>query len=214
MAIVDEHQPSRFHDILSPYLPVNAVDAIVAYINKYSIWLKITRERRSKLGDYRHPSPSNPHHAISINGNINRYEFLLVMLHELAHLENYLRYGSSVKAHGTEWQQCYASLISNFLGHRCFPPDAEIMLETYIAHIPLSKDLDNKIYLTLHRYNFAPGDTPLILDDLNPGTRFKLVARPHLVFINIEKRRTRWRCMEPATGRIYTIHGCAEVIKL
>ncbi len=44
------------------------------------------------LGDYRN-SHAGKGHRISVNGNLNKYSFLITLLHELAHLFTYERFG-------------------------------------------------------------------------------------------------------------------------
>jgi SprT protein len=41
--------------------------------------------RSSKLGDYRPPQRGLPH-RISVNHNLNQHEFLITLIHEMAHL--------------------------------------------------------------------------------------------------------------------------------
>ena len=70
---------------LNVYLPEGSFEDVVTYLHEYKVHLTVTRERKSVLGDYRN-SHSNRNHRISVNGNLNKYSFLITLLHELGHL--------------------------------------------------------------------------------------------------------------------------------
>ena len=70
---------------LSLYLPEGAFEEVAAYLTEYKVHLTVTRERRTVLGDYRN-SHANKNHRISVNGNLNKYSFIITLLHELGHL--------------------------------------------------------------------------------------------------------------------------------
>ena len=87
---------------LKSYIPEESFEDVLFYIQHYKVHLTITRQRQSILGDYRHAHEGKAH-RISINGNLNQYSFLITLLHELAHLFTYERFGHRVFAHGIEW---------------------------------------------------------------------------------------------------------------
>ncbi len=86
---------------LSNYLPEGAFDPVVSLINEYKVHLTVSKARKSVLGDYRHAA-LGANHKISVNGNLNQYEFLITLLHELAHLLCFEQYKNRVEAHGKE----------------------------------------------------------------------------------------------------------------
>ena len=199
----------RYRAILRNHLPQEAVDWTYAYLDRYKVHFHITRGRRSKLGDYRWPQREHVFHEISVNGDLNRYLFLWVFLHEAAHLETHLRY-SSVAAHGHEWQAEYARLLA---GHAAwFPPEVQPLVARYASRIPLYRPLLRQIEEMLHRYDkdYVEGAVTR-LDDLPAGSRFRLKSNPEPLFVSLERRRTRWLCRDVATGRQYTVNGRAEV---
>ena len=106
---------------LKKYIPEPAAEAILAYLNKYKVHLTITRERRSILGDYRHAT-SYTAHRISINGNLNTYSFLITLIHELAHLVTFEKYGHKSSAHG-RMEIVICCPVERFLSDKIFPPD-------------------------------------------------------------------------------------------
>src|ERR1051325_6237666 len=84
---------------LQNYLPPNSFDAVLIYLHQYKVHLTITKERKSILGDYRHRTHFE-NHRISVNGNLNKYSFLITLVHEIAHLLTFEQFGRKVQAHG------------------------------------------------------------------------------------------------------------------
>ena len=99
---------------LQDYLPENSSDDVLYYLNLYKVQLTITRQRQTVLGDYRHAHKEKSH-RISVNGNLNKYSFLITLLHELAHLFTFDKYGNKVQPHGVEWKQEFGNILSKFL---------------------------------------------------------------------------------------------------
>lgn len=202
--------PEEYKTVLGKYLPSAAVDSTYDFLEKYSVCLHITRPRHSKLGDYRWPQPHHSHHAISVNGNLNPYHFLIVLLHEMAHLNTYLVHGTAVRPHGHEWQNAYRQLLLLYLD--CFTDDIATLIKKYTAHIPLSRTIEKQIdmQLLLHNPNYNPA-ADLKLDQLPAGTDFRIVAKPSKPFRSIERRRTRWICLGLDDNRQYLVSGNAVV---
>lgn len=196
---------------LARYLPAGAVEGIYDILNTHAVRLHITRERHSKLGDYRWPQRNHEGHEISVNGNMGPYMFLSVMLHEVAHLDTRLQYDGRVAPHGHEWQQNYARRLRQF--RHCFPSESLALLDRYVSRIPLHRRTGEEFEQVLKRYN--PDYTPaaeLHLDDLPPGTLFRIAGRPSPLFRSLERRRTRWLCQDTATARQYLVRGASPVV--
>ena len=70
---------------LSSFLPDGAYEGVAQYLQEYKVHLTVTRERKNILGNYRNKI-FDKNHRISVNGNLNKYSFLITLLHELAHL--------------------------------------------------------------------------------------------------------------------------------
>jgi len=113
---------------LAAYLPKGAFEKVEAYLMQYKVHLTITKARKSVLGDYRN-AVYGKNHRISINGNLNKYAFLTTLLHELAHLLTYEKFGHKVASHGNEWKNLYSSLLATFIQHHIFPADIEKALQ-------------------------------------------------------------------------------------
>ncbi len=198
---------------LRQYLPASAVDDILHYIMSHAVHLHITPERVSKLGDYRCPQRGRNYHAISINGTLNRYMFLMVLLHEMAHLDTYLQYGNRVQPHGHEWQKGYAQLLNNYNKVGNFPENVRTMLTQYTTHIPLSRRWLSNIETELSHYNadYKPHED-IRVRNLAPGALFYIKTRPELLLRMVGKRRTRYQCTAENSGMTYSVSGDAPVI--
>lgn len=211
---MDQATSTKYKTILSRYLHADAVDDVFDFMNRHSVDLHITRNRRSKLGDYRWPQNGYIRHAISVNGSLNPYMFLLVMLHEQAHLLTYLQYRRSVQPHGHEWQDNYRRLLLNYAAKSCFPKECYSALKRYTAQLPLYRPAGNELEAILRRYdeNYSP-EGSLTLSDLPLGAIFRLKAKPELKFKSMEKLRTRYRCLELHTAVPFFVAGKAQVVR-
>jgi len=68
-------------DILTKYLPVNAVEPVSELIKMNGVHLKIVNERVTRHGDYRRMPDGSQ--QITINANLNKYRFLITSVHEI-----------------------------------------------------------------------------------------------------------------------------------
>ena len=85
--------------VLSKYLPPSVVDECSSWIIQKNIHLKITKGRSSKYGDYR-PLESGKGHKITVNHDLNSYAFLITFVHEVAHLETFVKFKKYHEPHG------------------------------------------------------------------------------------------------------------------
>src|SRR6266853_6353615 len=109
---------------LQDYLPPDTYEQVLNYLRQYKVHLTVAGERKSILGDYRHRT-HHDNHRISVNGNLNKYSFLITLLHELAHLLTFEQFGNKVMAHGREWKLVYGKLLEQFVQNKIFPADIE-----------------------------------------------------------------------------------------
>src|SRR6478609_9652542 len=109
---------------LAAFIPDGTFDLVVDYLHKHKVHLTVKRERKSVLGDYRN-AVHGKNHRISVNSNLNKFAFLITLLHELAHLLTYEHYGHRVSAHGKEWKHIYGRLLADFVNKDIFPHDIE-----------------------------------------------------------------------------------------
>ena len=118
---------------LADFLPEGSFQSVIQYIQHFKVHLTITQKRRSVLGDYRH-AVMGKNHRISINGNLNQFEFLITLLHELAHLLTFEKFSNKVEPHGKEWKSIYSTLLIDFVQQQIFPPDIVKALQKSIIN--------------------------------------------------------------------------------
>lgn len=197
--------------ILARYLPPSAINPVFDFLNTHSVHFHITPQRSSKLGDYRWPQTRHTFHEISVNGDLSPHLFLLVLLHEMAHLLVFQQYGRTVQPHGHQWQQQYAALLIQYANEGHFPPEARPLLARYTHRIPLNRATGKTLERFLQQYDRPQDAVDLLLRDLPIGSCFRLLNHPQQRFRSIEKRRTRYRCTDLSSGRDYLVSGDAPV---
>src|SRR6478736_6431542 len=109
-------------NILAKYLPLNAVEQCTDWVIRYKVKLKITRSRASRYGDYTSPTRHSGH-VITINHNLNKYFYLLTLIHELAHLLCHEKFYGRISPHGMEWKNEFIRLLDPELERKFFPRD-------------------------------------------------------------------------------------------
>ncbi len=192
---------------LRAYLPEGSFEEVSYYLLHYKVHLTITRERKSVLGDYRN-SFAEKNHRISINGNLNQYAFLITLLHELAHLFTYERFGHRVQAHGTEWKNEFSKILAQFLLKKIFPADIYKALLKTLQNPAASSCADTSLLRVLHQYDEKKAGVALI-ENLPAGSRFGIKGGRE--FQKMEKVRKRIKCLEIATGKMYLFSPVYEV---
>lgn len=195
-------------EFLDQFLPRGAFEQVAPFFKTHTIHLTITHERKSVLGDYRHPVKDAPHHRISINANLNPYSFLITLLHELAHMFTFVHFAHKAAPHGKEWKTQFRHILIPFMGKRFFPADVEKALLAYLHNPAASTCTDQGLYKALYRYDEQkPGH--MMLDDLPLNHFFE--TDDGLSYQKLEKLRTRTRCKNVTTGKIYLFQGIVEV---
>ena len=194
-------------DYLRQFIPDVAAPLILEYLNHYKVHLTITRERKSVLGDYRHATQAN-NHRISVNGNLNKYSFLITLIHELAHLVTFMEYGNRVQSHGKEWKLVYRKMLEEFLRLKVFPDDILAALKKNLHDLPASSCADEHLMRVLRKYDKNPGGL-LLVEQIEDGASFSL--DDGRIFRKGKKLRKRFQCMELSTGKLYLFSPIYEV---
>ncbi len=194
---------------LEQFLPEGTFEQVAPFFKSHTIYLTLTHERKSVLGDYRNPTKADPFHRISINATLNRYSFLITLLHELAHLFTYVHFGHKVNPHGKEWKTQFRHILIPFLGKKFFPGDVEKALLAYLHDPAASTCTDPRLYKALYRYDERkPGHK--LVDELEVNAKFE--TDDGQKYQKIEKLRTRTKCKNLTNGKMYLFPGIAEVV--
>lgn len=195
---------SKLLPILSRYVPDGTAQLLVDWMVEHKVILKITPPRKSILGNYYHPTKSRGH-IITVNGDLNRYAFFVTLVHELAHMEAWLKHQNKVPPHGNEWKLEFKQLMHHFLRNGFLPDDIERSLQSYLHNPAAASCTDDDLSRTLKRYNAKQAVT---IEELPHEALFKHNDR---TFKKGPQLRKRFKCVEVSTRRIYLFSPVAEV---
>ncbi len=191
---------------LATFLPEKAIPRITEMLETYSFVLKIVKERKTKHGDFR--KLKNGKFQITINASLNPHQFLLTLVHEVAHYLTYKKYGH-VKPHGKEWKLTFKELMLPFIHPDIYPNSVLPHLAKYIINPKASTDSD--VHLSLALKQDKRDSNKNYIFELVAGNDFLLKDRKFQI---LEKKRTRYLCLEIATNKKYLINQNAEVVFL
>ncbi|WP_153798558.1 SprT-like domain-containing protein [Foetidibacter luteolus] len=192
---------------LAAFIPEGSFDMVVEYLHRYKVHLTVTKERKSVLGDYRN-AIHGKNHRISVNSNLNKFAFLITLLHELAHLLTYEQYRHRVAAHGKEWKAIYGNLLAAFTAKNIFPPDINKALQKSLHNPAASSCAEEDLMRVLRNYDDRKDDVHLV-EDIPQGAQF--LTNDGRIFIKGNKLRKRYRCTEVNTGLVYLFSPVYEV---
>ncbi len=202
-----ELQLQRNSEILKKYIPEPAVPLIARWIIDLDFKLKIKKERSTRLGDYTSPR-NGSNHQITINYNLNKYAFLITLVHEVAHLVTFEKYRNKVLPHGVEWKRAFMELMQEFMNTEVFPVDVLYALRKYMQNPGASSCSDATLLRTLKLYDTHESEK-IFLEYLPHNTVF--LFNGERIFQKGEKIRTRFRCTEVSTGHVYLFNALTEV---
>ncbi len=192
---------------LNTYLPEGSFEGVAKYLMEFKVHLTVTRERRSILGDYRNRLP-NKNHRISVNGNLNKYSFVITLLHELGHLVAYEKYGNRIQPHGLEWKKEFGQILAGFTAKKIFPADIEKELMKNLKNPAASSCAEDGLLRILRKYDTRKPGVYLI-EELPPQSIFKVKGGK--TFTKGNKIRKRYLCKENLTGKLFLFSPVAEV---
>jgi SprT protein len=195
---------------LKDFLPEGSFELVMPLIIQHKVHLTITKERQTKLGDYRN-AYAGKNHRISVNGNLNKFSFLITLLHELAHLLAFEKHGNRIPPHGKEWKTTYAQVLHSFLQHHIFPKDIAAELWATLHNPGASTCAEEGLQRILLRYDVRKAGVKLV-EQLPAGKLFK--TTDGRVFKKGEQLRKRYKCTETATGKHYLFSGIYEVMEV
>lgn len=193
-------------NILKKYLPERAVEPCLELIKETGVHLKIVNERVTRHGDYRRMP--NGKHQITVNATLNKYRFLITLVHEIAHLVAFEKYSRRIKPHGLEWKRTFQYLMLPFIRPEIFPSQVLPLLAKHFKNPKASSSTDAKLSMALQQFDAQRTDKTYVFE-LPLGSVFRIYNGK--LYKKGNKRVKRYECVEVATGKLYLFQPNAEV---
>jgi len=198
-------QKSIVYYQLEKHLPSNAVHYCLDLWVSYPFIFVVSRERSTKLGDYRYERHQDEH-TITVNNNLNRYNFLITYLHEVAHRIVSQPTRRFHKPHGWEWKAEFRRLLSPMMNDLVFPLAVLVPLKRHMRNPKATTQSDPELVKVLRQFDNQ--ESRIYLSDIQAGLPFSFKGRN---FKKESVRRTRAVCIEIDTGKKYLISEISEV---
>lgn len=199
----------QLRKIFEKHLPSPAIDYCLDLWLKIPFTFKVQKPRATKLGDFRYQRDRKIQ-TITINSDLNPYQFLQTYIHEVAHLHAFEQFGLGHPPHGLEWKKTFRTLMEPMLNDRIFPKDILIPLRNHMQNPPASSSRDLFLRKEMSKYDSssAAASDEIFLSDLMTGKQFILSGRK---FKKGETRRTRVLCEEVDSGKKFLVSSLAKI---
>ena len=191
-------------NVLEQFLPENTLPFLQKWFGDYPCHLKITKNRNSKLGDYRKlPDKS---HQITVNGTLEPQLFFFVLTHELAHLIAFENFGRKISPHGMEWKQTFREMLQESIN--VYQED----LKPIILKFSKSPKANFMASPDLVKYFHRETEEGLIfIENLLVGDKFEYKNE---IFLIEETAKKRYLCRNIKNGKKYYFRNLAQVKQL
>lgn len=189
---------------LEKYLPQNTLLYLRKWFSDYYIHIKVTKNRNSKLGDYRKLRDNS--HEITINSTLVPQLFFFVLTHELAHLIAFEKFGRKISPHGHEWKYTFREMLLESIV--VYDEDLRPIITKFSrspkANFMASPDLVKYFHIE------SQNDDEVFIEEISKGENFIYRDQKYLLEGLIKKN---YLCMNLATGRKYSFKPLARVKK-
>jgi hypothetical protein len=204
---------------LHAFIPESSLGYISDWFQSNPVHLRVSKSRSSKFGDYRFPMKNIPA-RISVNRNLNRFDFLITLVHEMAHHEVWIETSATVpgfgfprrkprpRPHGKEWKNHYRRLMGPLMKESVFPLEVLHHLEQHFENPRSSSKSNEHLVVALKKYDLP--DDSVFIESLPLDAVFTLPAGR--IFRKQEKLRKRYQCVCLDNGRIYLFSPIARVV--
>lgn len=194
-------------EVLVNHIPSGIIDETNRLIKEHRLFIKLSKKRLSKLGDYRSPK-NNDTHIITINKDLHVYLFLITFLHEVAHMLVRIEYKSKVKAHGAHWKIVYSQLMQIAVAKNAFPAELNALIYQQFKNPKASSYSSLPLVRALKRYGNQEKGC-ICLEEIPLGSSFELNSGKR--FIVQQKMRRRFQCKSLDNNKQYSLHPLLEV---
>lgn len=182
-------------DILSRFLPENALHYIKYWIDGIPLHIAIKKRRQTKLGDYRKRIDGS--HEITINGDLPKELFFFVLTHEIAHLLAFEKYSCTIQPHGKEWKTLFGDMLRLSI---TIYPEAFQKIILRFSESPKANFMASPELVTYFKIYQKTGET--YIQDLIFGDTFMYKGQEYQLE---QKNKKRYLCKNLKTEKVYLI---------
>lgn len=190
--------------ILEQYLPSDTQPFLRRWFASNKIHIRITRDRNSKLGDYRKMPDKS--HEISINSTLDRQLFFFVLTHELAHLIAFEKFGGRISAHGQEWKSTFREMLLESIS--IYTSDLQPVIRQFAKNPKANFMASPELVRYFHVDD--PDDSQFFVEQLAPDSEFLYKGD---LYKMIEKKKKLYLCVNLKNSKKYLFRPLAKVEK-
>lgn len=190
--------------ILEQYLPSDTQPFLRRWFASNKIHIRITRDRNSKLGDYRKMPDKS--HEISINSTLDRQLFFFVLTHELAHLIAFEKFGGRISAHGQEWKSTFREMLLESIS--IYTSDLQPVIRQFAKNPKANFMASPELVRYFHVDD--PDDSQVFVEQLAPDSEFLYKGD---LYKMIEKKKKLYLCVNLKNSKKYLFRPLAKVEK-
>jgi len=190
---------------LEQYLPDNTFPFLKKWFADYYIHIKITKNRNSKLGDYRRlPDKS---YQITVNSTLDKQLFFFVLTHELAHLLAFEKFNFRISAHGREWKETFRDMLLESID--IYTDDLKPIISNFSKNPKANFMASPELVRYFHIED--PEDNFIFVEDLLINDEFQYKGD---VYRLLEKKKKLYLCMNLQNSKKYLFRPLAKVEKI
>ena len=198
----------QYRKVLSKYIPEESLDFILQLFVENKVSLTVTKSRKTKLGSFIKKKGETP--LITVNFNLNKYYFLVVLVHELAHYFNWKKNQfKRISPHGLQWKKEFENLLRQLIDMKIFPKDIEAVILSDINRNFNSTKAKFELTYILNKYQSGK-ENVILLVDLEDGKEF---LYQNTKYQKIATKNSRCLCIkrEDLLNRKYSFHLLTEI---
>ena len=190
---------------LEQYLPDHTFPFLKKWFSDYYIHIKITKNRNSKLGDYRKlPDKS---HQITVNSTLDKQLFFFVLTHELAHLIAFENFSNRITAHGKEWKDTFSAMLLESID--LYTDDLKPIILRFSRNPKANFMASPELVRYFHIEN--PDENLVFVEDLLTNDKFRYKGEDYQL---LEKKKKLYLCINSKNAKKYLFRPLAKVEKL
>ena len=189
---------------LEQYLPERTFPFLKKWFSDYYIHIKITKNRNSKLGDYRRlPDKS---HQITINSTLDKQLFFFVLTHELAHLIAFEKFNFRISPHGKEWKNTFTEMLLESID--IYTDDLKPIIRSFSKNPKANFMASPELVRYFHIEH--PGENLVFIETLLINDEFRYKGDDYVI---IEKKKKLHLCINLKNSKKYLFRPLAKVEK-